>query len=45
MATADAGSRVGFDYEEIDDLRIAISELCVLISGGGGGVLTLEFVL
>ena len=33
LTTADAASRAGFDYEEIDDLRIAVSELCTLISG------------
>ena len=43
MASADAASRAGFDYEEIDDLRIAVSELCHLLIGtGGGGVLSLE---
>lgn len=43
LATADIGSRAGFGYEEIDDLRIAVSELCTLISGDEGAVLTLEF--
>ena len=28
---ADAGSRVGLDYEEIDDLKIAASEACSLV--------------
>ena len=42
-ASADAASRAGFDYEEIDDLRIAVSELCHLLIGtGGGGTLSLE---
>ena len=47
LTTADAASRAGFDYEEIDDLRIAVSELCALISGasdtsGSSGVATLS---
>jgi serine/threonine-protein kinase RsbW len=43
LTSADAGSRAGFDYEDIDDLRIAVSELCVLISCAPGGDITLEF--
>ncbi len=44
LTSADAGSRAGFDYEDIDDLRIAVSELCTLISGALGGDITLTFV-
>ncbi|HEY8216893.1 MAG TPA: hypothetical protein VIH82_07160 [Acidimicrobiia bacterium] len=44
MASADAGSRAGFDYEEIEDLRIAVTELChVLLGNGARGTVTLEF--
>jgi serine/threonine-protein kinase RsbW len=43
LATADVGSRAGFDYEEVDDLRIAVSELCSVISGAADATLTLEF--
>ena len=43
LTSADAGSRAGFDYEDIDDLRIAVSELCALITGSAGGALTLAF--
>ena len=43
LTSADAGSRAGFDYEDIDDLRIAVSELCILISGVLGGEITLQF--
>ena len=44
LASADAGSRAGLDYEEIDDLRIAVTELCHLLIGEGTrGDLTLEF--
>ena len=31
LMVADAGSRVGLDYEEIDDLKIAASEACSLV--------------
>jgi serine/threonine-protein kinase RsbW len=44
LASADAGSRVGFDYEEIDDLKIAASEICSLVLGSAGPV-TLAFTL
>ncbi len=45
LASADAGSRAGFDYEEIDDLRIAVSELCYLLMGTGtSGTITLDLV-
>jgi serine/threonine-protein kinase RsbW len=44
LASADAGSRAGLDYEEIDDLRIAVTELChLLIGDGAAGTVTLEF--
>jgi len=33
LAAADAGSRAGFTLEEIDDLRIAVGELCVQVMG------------
>lgn len=45
LTTADAASRAGFDYEQIDDLRIAVSELCALISGALAATLTLDFAL
>jgi serine/threonine-protein kinase RsbW len=45
LTSADAGSRAGFDYEDVDDLRIAVSECCALISGGPGGTITLEFLV
>jgi serine/threonine-protein kinase RsbW len=43
IATADAGSRAGLDYEEIDDIRIAVSELCSLVSVDPGSTVTLAF--
>ena len=45
LATADMGSRAGFDYEEIDDLRIGVSELCSMVSGAADATLTLEYSL
>ena len=45
MAAADAASRGGLTYEEIDDLRIAVDELCFAIMGeeGSGAPLTLVY--
>jgi serine/threonine-protein kinase RsbW len=43
LTSADAGSRAGFDYEDIDDLRIAVSECCALIATGPNGTINLEF--
>ena len=44
LASADTASRAGFDYEEIDDLRIAVTELCHLLIGADAtGEVTLEF--
>jgi len=45
LAAADLGSRAGFDYEEIEDLRIAVSELCAMVSGNGPAPLSLAFSL
>jgi serine/threonine-protein kinase RsbW len=43
IATADAASRAGLDYEEIDDVRIAVSELCSLVSVDPAATVTLAF--
>jgi serine/threonine-protein kinase RsbW len=43
IATADAASRAGLDYEQIDDVRIAVSELCSLVSVESGATVTLSF--
>jgi serine/threonine-protein kinase RsbW len=45
IATADAASRAGLDYEQIDDVRIAVSELCSLVSLDSGATITLSFLL
>ena len=44
IATADAASRAGLDYEEIDDARIAVSELCSLLSIDPASSITLAFL-
>lgn len=41
IATADAASRAGLDYEEIDDVRIAVSELCSVVSVDPAATVTL----
>jgi serine/threonine-protein kinase RsbW len=45
IATADAASRAGLDYEEIDDARIAVSELCSLLSVDPAASIALAFVV
>lgn len=44
MASA-VGSRLGFDYDTLEDLRIAVSELCTSLTEGtlGDGLLTLTY--
>ena len=43
FAAATIASRAGFDLEEIDDLRLAVDELCVsLIEEGDHGRLSIE---
>ncbi len=45
LTAATVASRAGFDVEEIEDLRLAVDELCVsLVSEGAGGRLQLEFI-
>ncbi len=34
LAAADAGSRIGMTFEDLDDLRIAVDELSYAITGG-----------
>jgi serine/threonine-protein kinase RsbW len=45
LAAADIGSRAGFDYDEVEDLRIAVSELCAMISGNEDAAVELAFEL
>jgi serine/threonine-protein kinase RsbW len=44
LTAATVASRADFDVEEIEDLRLAVDELCVLlVQGGGDGRLDLQF--
>jgi anti-sigma regulatory factor (Ser/Thr protein kinase) len=44
LAAADAGSRAGLTYDEIEDLRIGVDELChSVMRSDGSGVVTLAF--
>ncbi len=46
LMAADVGSRAGFTYEEVEDLRIAVDELCFALTGHDGiEALTLTFLL
>jgi hypothetical protein len=46
LAAADAGSRAGLTYDEIEDLRIGVDELChTVMRTDGIGVVTLVFRL
>jgi serine/threonine-protein kinase RsbW len=46
LAAADAGSRVGMTFEDLEDLRIAVDELGYAITGGRPeSTLTLVFTL
>ncbi len=43
-AATGLAAQLQFTYEEIDDLRIAVTELChLLIGDGAAGTVTLEF--
>jgi serine/threonine-protein kinase RsbW len=44
LTAATVASRAGFDVEEIEDLRLAVDELCLLaVEGGRDGRLELRF--
>lgn len=46
LAAADLGSRAGFTYDEIEDLRIGVDELChSVMSPDGSGTVALQFTL
>lgn len=42
LAAADAASRAGLNVDDIEDVRIAVSELCAIV-GGDDVEITLEF--
>ncbi len=47
MMAAGVASRLGFTLEEVDDLRIAIDELCFSLVGRNGrpGTITLRYIM
>jgi serine/threonine-protein kinase RsbW len=48
LVTSAIATRVGFDIEELEDLRLAVGELCLLALQGGAAVqrdLQLEFTI
>ena len=45
LTAATVASRAGFDVEEVEDLRLAVDELCVsVVNGASTGRLQLTFV-
>jgi serine/threonine-protein kinase RsbW len=42
LAAGDMGGRVGFSIDELDDVRLAVDELCSILIGAGGHVLALR---
>jgi hypothetical protein len=45
LASADMATRAGFDFEEVDDFRIGVSELCSLLLSGAPAPLELTFTV
>ena len=47
LTAAGLASRLGFSFDEVEDLRIAVDELCYLLVGpeGRDGSITLTFAL
>jgi len=43
IATPDAGSRAGLDYDEVEDFRIAVDELCHLLMSSTDHEILLSF--
>ena len=42
LAAGDMGGRVGFSLDELDDVRLAIDEVCAILIEAGGDVLELR---
>jgi serine/threonine-protein kinase RsbW len=42
LAAGDMGGRVGFSMDELDDVRLAIDEVCATLIGAGGPLLELR---
>ena len=39
LAAGDMGGRVGFSIDELDDVRLAVDEMCAILIGARGAVL------
>jgi serine/threonine-protein kinase RsbW len=42
LAAGDMGGRVGFSVDELDDVRLAVDELCAVLIEAGGSALELR---
>ena len=42
LAAGDMGGRVGFSVDELDDVRLAVDEVCAILIGAGGAALELR---
>ena len=42
LAAGDMGGRVGFSLDELDDVRLAVDEVCAILIGAGGDSLELR---
>jgi len=42
LAAGDMGGRVGFSIDELDDVRLAVDEVCAILIGAGGPVLEIR---
>ncbi len=47
VTAAGLASRLGFSYDEVEDLRLAIDELCFGLTGSGGrdGTVSVRYIL